>query len=108
MAPQIFGQKLGIKAGLNLSNVHTTFKDSDIQHISNPGFHVGVAAQLPLISLFSVESGLYATSKGYKLGESLVQTTFSPIYLEIPLKLKATIGFSGLITVRQEVILMWV
>ena len=96
ISSQAFGQKLGIKAGYNSANVHVSSSHSDYKFDSNSSYHVGLAADFPLIGWFSLESGLYASSKGFKMGDGSIKTTFSPTYLEIPVKLKLSIGLSKL------------
>ncbi len=87
-----FAQEFGIKAGLNLSNMlvkddNTTYSDDYDMKI---GFHVGVTAEFPLAELFSFETGLLFTQKGYKYDGAWGDYALNLYYLEVPLLGKAT------------------
>ncbi len=52
---------LNIKGGLNMSNFYgKNLSDKNI----NPGFHIGVGADLEFITNVSIQTGLYFTTKG--------------------------------------------
>lgn len=91
-----FAQVLGVKAGLNLSNMlvkddNNTYSDD---HKMKPGFHLGVTAEVPFEEMFSFETGLLFTQKGYKYESSFMGTTYEGTlnlnYIEIPLNGKIT------------------
>jgi opacity protein-like surface antigen len=91
-----FAQVLGVKAGLNLSNVlakddNKTYSDDNKM---KPGFHLGVTAEIPFEEMFSFETGLLFTQKGYKYESSFMGTTYEGTlnlnYIEIPLNGKVS------------------
>lgn len=98
---QSFAQiKFGAKAGLNLSNMlskdNTTTYSKDYKMKS--GFHIGAIAEYPLSEIFSVESGLFLSSKGFK-AQIMIDSFGFPIdikaeatlyYLDIPITAKAS------------------
>ena len=102
---ELFAQKFGIKAGLNLSNM--LIKD-DIETLSddfkmNPGFHIGATAEFPLTEMFSFETGLLLSTKGFKTseGETFEGVTYmykskaNLLYIDIPLTAKASFDLGG-------------
>jgi hypothetical protein len=92
-----FAQKFGIKAGLNLSLM--TLKDNDGNLFPsskmNPGFHVGVTAEFPLVNQLAFETGLLFCSKGTKAIETGGTNTVNSLYLEVPLNLKTTFNIGN-------------
>jgi hypothetical protein len=96
IATQSFAQTFGVKAGLNLSNMLA--KDNDKTYSKdfkmNPGFHVGATAEFPISGMFSFETGLLLSTKGYKYSEKETnyeyKETLNLLYLDIPLTAKAT------------------
>ena len=71
MTTGAFAQNFGLKGGLNLSNIlakddNTTYSD-DFK--MNPGFHIGATAEFPFSDMFSFETGLLLSTKGYKISE---------------------------------------
>jgi hypothetical protein len=102
-----FAQTFGLKAGFNLSNF-----DSKSNHGSsgnydsfnydlklNPGFHFGATAEFAVAKPFSLETGLFLTTKGFKnkftfndyFGvASTIKGKSTFYYIEIPLNAKAT------------------
>ncbi|MCX6219533.1 MAG: porin family protein [Bacteroidia bacterium] len=62
-------QELGIRGGFNLAKISYKAGDKVIHphgYKYNPGFNVGPIIELPLKSLFSLESGVLFTLKGLK------------------------------------------
>ena len=104
-ASESFAQRLGIKAGLNLSTM--TYKDNEETYSddfkSNPGFHAGITAEFGASNMLSFETGLLYTTKGFKASEkeNLMGATFeyeavrTLNYLEIPLLAKANFNLGG-------------
>lgn len=83
----------GIRAGLNVANIHMSDLDGEAKPDSRTGFHAGVSFQQPLgkITPLYLESGLYMSAKGFKQkasfeGESF-EATAKPMYLQIPILL---------------------
>jgi hypothetical protein len=96
-----YGQIFGVKAGLNLSTM--LLKDNNGNYSDdfklNPGFHVGMTSEFPLTEMFSFETGLFLSTKGFKINQvvdfSLDVTTktkaeINLLYLDIPLTAKAS------------------
>lgn len=102
---EIFAQNFGLKAGLNLSNM--LIKDDDDTYSDdykmNPGFHVGAIAEFPLSGMFSFETGLLLSTKGFKASEeeimsgepSMREGKINLLYLDMPLTAKASFNIGG-------------
>ena len=72
----------GIRGGLNVSSM--SLKDDDGLK-SKAGFNVGVAVDFPIMESFYVQSGMYYTTKGYKIKEGNDEENVNIGYLEIPI-----------------------
>jgi hypothetical protein len=96
-----FAQTVGVKAGLNLSNV--LMKDNATTYSSdykmNPGFNVGVMVDFPMGGVFSIEPGFLISTKGYKdeykyddhpNGTVTIKHKTNSYYLDIPVNAKAS------------------
>ena len=72
---KLFSQEFGIKAGLNLSNMHVVDDGSIVSEDFNmkPGFHIGATAEFPLTEMFSLETGLLLSTKGVISKELLTE-----------------------------------
>lgn len=105
MATESYGQIFGVKAGLNLSNMlweddENTYSDN---FKMNPGFHIGTTAEFPISEIFSFETGLSLSTKGFKdeakeevMGETYeVKQEMNLFYLDIPLTAKASVDLEG-------------
>jgi hypothetical protein len=84
-------QTVGVKAGLNFANV--AIDEDDTEGIeANMGYFAGITAEFPVGSALAVETGLFASQKGYKMDYSYdavsITGSFSPIYLEVPIQAK--------------------
>ncbi|WP_375579883.1 porin family protein [Marivirga tractuosa] len=102
----LFGQQFGIKAGLNVSNA--LLKDNDQTYSDNfngrVGFHVGATAEMPLTDMFSFQTGLLLSTKGYRSSEEfsgfgvsgVAESNVDLLYLDIPLTGRATYDLGGL------------
>lgn len=105
LASESYAQRLGIKAGLNLSNM--TYKDNEETYSedfkSTPGFHAGVTAEFAAGNMLSFETGLLYTTKGFRISETerIMGETFelegkrTLNYLEVPLLAKANFDLGG-------------
>jgi outer membrane protein W len=105
LVTQGYTQTFGVKAGLNLSNMHSKDNNDtyDDNAKMNPGFHLGATAEFPLTEMFSFETGLMLSTKGtmesYKdtysgnTYESKVKLNL--FYLDIPLTAKASYDIGG-------------
>lgn len=105
---------VSLRAGLNLKTIY--FDDDvftgilepyDREDIKmTPGFHIGIKAEYPISDIFSLESGLLLSNKGYKFNYSFTreweyddfeyylyryeEEKLNLFYLEIPLSAKAS------------------
>jgi hypothetical protein len=105
MTTGLFAQNFGVKAGLNLSNVFA--KDDDDTYSDdfklNPGFHAGLTADFPITEMFSFETGLLLSTKGYRISEkeTILGETFeiegklNLLYVDIPLTGKVSFDIGG-------------
>ena len=95
MTTELFAQNFGVRAGLNLSNM--LMKDDDDTYSDeftmNPGFHVGPTVEFPINEIFSFESGLLLTTKGFKISD---KETFMDETYEYEQKLNLFSMFSHL------------
>lgn len=101
MSAQSFAQTFGVKFGLNLSNMvakdeDDTFSD-DFKY--NPGLHLGPTAEFPISDNFSIETGLLATTKGFKMTEEGSGGDYSMnlylLYVDVPVTAKASFDLGG-------------
>jgi len=105
MTNESSAQSFGLKGGLNLSNMLD--KDDDDTYSDDykmkPGFHIGATAEFPFSDMFSFETGLLLSTKGFKISD---EETFDGdifkyegktnlIYLDIPLTAKASFDLGG-------------
>lgn len=102
---ELRAQKFGIRAGLNLA--HMLWKDNDEIYSEDynfkSGFHVGAIAELPITEVFSFESGLLLSTKGFNItqGSNILDEEFKKVstanilYLDIPLTGKASLDVGG-------------
>lgn len=92
----------GIKGGFNLSNIKLSESGLSISPKDLAGYHVGVIADIPLVSNLYLQPGLFASRKGFdfSMSESYqgyvypdvnrdvsVDLAAKPLYLEMPLLL---------------------
>ena len=86
------GASLGIKGGLNMSNLYT--QDVDDENVLM-GFNVGLFAELPINSRLALQPEVSFTTKGAELqyDNAFAQGTgkFRLNYIEVPLLLKANL-----------------
>lgn len=87
-------QQLGIKGGLNFTNVSSE-KDLDLK--TSNGFHAGLAFEVPLLFPMAIGTGLYYTRRGYKSNQPGRVGTVSIDYLDIPIDLMLKIKLADLI-----------
>lgn len=86
------GASIGIKGGINMSNLYT--KDVDDENVL-AGFNVGLFAELPITSSLSLQPEVSFTTKGAELNynNAFAQGTgkFRLNYIEVPVLLKANL-----------------
>ena len=93
-----FAQEISIRGGFNLSQYSQKAKDFDLYKEGtklNPGFNFGSIIELPITNIFSLETGILFTSKGYKYYEVFNEVIFrrreNLYYLDIPVLCKVTV-----------------
>ena len=104
MTSMTFSQTIGVKAGLNLSNM--LMKDDNSTYSTdfkmNPGFNLGATVDFPIGEIFSIEPGLILSTRGFKEESTLdihpwetvtYKSKMNNYYLDIPVNLKA--GFNA-------------
>jgi hypothetical protein len=78
--------ELGLKAGLNISNLYTIDNNSITDMIF--GFNAGMSLKLPVNSLIAIQPELYITTKGgiIRYNNLLLKdnANFNLTYLELP------------------------
>lgn len=86
--------RLGIRGGLNLNNVIFSGPDADYYNgikQSVPGFHIGLATEIPIWGRLAIRTGIDAIRKGFALKETEpgVTSTYTshPLYLQVPVVL---------------------
>jgi hypothetical protein len=103
---QVFGQEFGLRAGLNLSNALLEDNDQTFSDDFNSrvGFHLGVTAEVPFTDIFSFQTGLLLSTKGYRASEEFsafgatvaAENNLDLLYLDIPLTGRAAYDLGGL------------
>ena len=105
MGTESFAQTFGVRAGLNLSNMLA--KDEDGTYSDdfkmNPGFHIGPTMELPINEMFTFETALLLSTKGFKMSEKEsfngdtyeAKVKLNLLYLDIPLTAKASFDVGG-------------
>ncbi len=91
---QTFAQKVGIQGGINLANMVS--KDDDDTYSDefkmNLGFNAGATVEIGLGGLLSLEAGVMADTKGFKLEEDYMGETYSvkanALYIDVPVLVK--------------------
>ena len=104
---KLFSQEFGIKAGFNSSNMHIVNNRLFFTDDSNmkTGFHIGATAEFPLTEIFSLETGLLLSTKGFIFRNQLNElnigfnyeskVNLSTLYLDIPVTAKASSYIGG-------------
>jgi hypothetical protein len=93
-------QSIGLKGGLNVSNVIRT-GDNDFSTDYKSGFHAGIFVDVPLVDRLSLSPELVYSQKGYKtvsngglFGDSEFSVTSNFVEVPILLKVQAAKAFS--------------
>jgi len=98
LGAESFAQTFGIKAGVNFSNMLVKgddFANSDDFEMK-AGYHFGPMVELPISKIFSFESGLLLSIKGFKRPVTTTyKSTLNLLYLDLPLNIRASIGIGG-------------
>ena len=93
-----FAQELSIRGGFNLSQFNFKAGDFVIHQEDtkfNSGFNIGPILEVPMKNLFTLETGILFTSKGFKqsgysTGNESYLNKINMFYLEVPVMLKAS------------------
>ncbi|MDP2722630.1 MAG: porin family protein [Bacteroidales bacterium] len=100
MNVESFAQTFGVRAGLNLTNMLA--KDDDETYSDDyktkVGFQIGGTAEFEITEMFSFETGLFLSNKGFRINKEGTEygepykfkSTWNLYYIEIPLTAKAT------------------
>ncbi len=56
----------------------------------NPGFHLGATINFPYSDVFSIETGLLLSTKGYNIKGENININLNLMYLDIPINAKAS------------------
>ena len=93
-----FAQEISIRGGFNLSQFWMEYEDVigiPEGMIQNPGFNIGPVLDLTISKIFSVETGILYTTKGYKSsvesGGALFEGRKNLYYLDVPVLFKITV-----------------
>ncbi|MBV5312449.1 MAG: PorT family protein [Prolixibacteraceae bacterium] len=94
-------QVIGIKGGLNLANILAKSHDgTNIDEFKmKPSFHIGLTAEFPATETTSFETGLFLSTKGFKL--DVKESSYSQksnanlLYLDVPLLAKVYFNAGG-------------
>lgn len=90
-------QTIGVKAGLNFSNMLIKAGDNKVDDIKmKPGFHIGATYEMPFGDMLSFEPGLLISTKGYKIDGNPDDFTYNLVYVEIPLNAKTYFDLGGI------------
>lgn len=85
---QSFGQRIGVKGGLNLSNMLEKNDFETVNNLVKPGFHLGAIINLPLFDMISLEPGIQLTVKGDRSESGSVKHRTNLTYIEFPVLAK--------------------
>lgn len=101
MTSQTFAQTFGVKAGLNLSEMLVKDNNGNYsdQRKMRPGFNIGATTEFQMTQMFSIETGLLFSTKGYNMNlednsmgiTRKIKGHVNLSYIEIPLTAKASL-----------------
>ena len=106
--PDRFLPKIGLKAGLTISNFYEADEESvnSEEYDMNIGFHAGLIAEIPLSKRLSIETGLLFTTKGFNYSDEWYDDSlgtdneyyqeYKLFYLDIPITIKGALEFGGI------------
>lgn len=78
--------KLGVRAGLNLTNLSQHKNGQQVSGDFQTGFHAGLTADIKINNPFFFQSGILYTTKGFKNADA-VKVSTTARYVEIPLNI---------------------
>lgn len=88
--------RLGVKAGLNVSDIIKGDGNNDFDTKVNPGFNAGVTLDIPLITGLAFTPELLYATKGYKAETAFGDFTQTTSFIDIPILASINLGGSGL------------
>lgn len=88
--------RLGVKAGLNLSNIIKDDGNNDFKTKVNPGFNAGVTLDIKLTDAIAFTPELLYATKGYKAETTLGEFTQTTHFIDVPILASINLGGSGL------------
>jgi hypothetical protein len=100
LTAETYAQTIKLNTGLNLSNM---IMPGELDLKIKPGFNVGPMAEFQISDMFSFETGLLLSAKGYKsvydfstgsLSYTIVNK-FNLLYVDLPLSARGTINIAG-------------
>ncbi|MDD4010187.1 MAG: outer membrane beta-barrel protein, partial [Fermentimonas sp.] len=73
---------LGVKGGINMSNIY----GSDVSDTkAKVGFHAGILADYEFLYNSAIQTGIFFTTKGFKVDDEEDNMTVNAMYLQLPL-----------------------
>lgn len=88
----------GIRVDMNSSNMKFSEDNSSYSPDNQIGFNAGVSIDIPMLQSLYLQTGLYYTTKGFKIeendGDEKYSTKATPSYLEIPVMASYRYDFS--------------
>src|SRR5690606_17127587 len=88
--------RLGVKAGLNLSNIIKDDGNNDFDTEMLPGFNAGLTLDINLIEGLGFTPELLYSTKGYKSNTSFGEFTQTTHFIDVPILASIRLGGSGL------------
>ena len=82
----------GYMIGYNISTMTLQASGTDFESETMTGIHVGIISEIPVKGKFDLRSGLIFSAKGSIFKIDTSEVTLSPIYIEVPVNLKYSIG----------------
>ncbi|EHQ26661.1 porin family protein [Mucilaginibacter paludis] len=83
--------KLGIKGGLDVSNIIKT-NDDNFSTSYKAGFNAGVTVEIPIVSPLSIAPEIVFAQKGYKAKTSIGDFTQTTNFIDIPILAKVKLA----------------
>jgi hypothetical protein len=88
--------RVGVKAGVNLSNIIKDDGNNNFNTKINPGFNAGVTLDIPLIEGLAFTPELLYATKGYKAESEFGDFTQTTNFIDVPILASIKLGGSGL------------
>ena len=88
--------RVGVKAGVNLSNIIKDDGDNNFNTKINPGFNAGLTLDIPVIESVAFTPEILYSTKGYKLESDFGEFTQTTNFIDVPILATIKLGGSGL------------